>query len=112
MLPKAAGWCEAATLDLDRPPQGRSYARCGTVPALFPLCLAAFKLLLDPLVRGSEAGIQRGAWLPIEHPPDQGVVAVAAGHAARCAQIILACELHAGDVLDLRHQSVDRHELA
>ena len=43
---------------------------------------------------------QRRVGLPAQDPLDEGVVAVTAGHPARGVKLILARQLHAGDLLE------------
>ena len=64
-------------------------------------------LFLDPLVGDGKTFIQRRAWFPAENFFDEGVVAVASGHALRRVQIVGAFQFFAGDFFHLADQRID-----
>jgi len=65
-----------------------------------------------PRVGPGQAGAERQRRLPAQHLPDERVVAVAPGHAARRIEIVLALQRYLADLLGQADQGIDRNQLA
>src|SRR5262249_38235628 len=66
------------------------------------------ELAADPLVGAGQALLETDDGLPVQHLAQAGVVAVAATHALRLAQVVLFLDLLAGDLRHDVDQLIDR----
>src|SRR5579871_3878458 len=64
-------------------------------------------LIVDPLVGLLEAGAERGVRFPVEILLDESIVAVAAVHALRRAEVVIALQLDSRDAFHDVHELID-----
>jgi len=74
--------------------------------------LARQVLLFDPGIGLGQPVVEGRGGLPAEHVQDHRIVAVAPGHAARGVELVLALQLHSGELLGQIDELVDRDQFA
>src|SRR5919106_7058956 len=69
------------------------------------------ELRLDPPIRSVDSRFERDLGFPPQHPPQSGVVAVAAAHPLGCVRLMALADRLAGDPSDQVNQVIHRDEV-
>ena len=105
-----AGWTKETAIALAAEVAFDAAAGVGPGASLTFVGLAG-DLVVDPLVGLLQAVPQPGVGFPTEDLLDQGVIAVSAVHALGGAQVVVALQFDAADLLGDVDELVDRHAL-